>query len=242
MTTRQLRIGTSGWSYDHWKGVFYPSDLSKREWLERYADEFDTVELNATFYRMPAEKTFHNWKRRTPEYFVWAVKASRYITHRQRLENAGQSLEKFYSRVRLLNEKLGAVLVQLPPTLEFEPGLAKEFCDCLQKDISHVIEARHESWCSESALELLREKGIGWCISHSAGRYPYLEEITTDFAYLRLHGPGKMYASGYSEEQLKEWAEKIAGWEVETFVYFNNDIEGYAVHNARRLREVMQQS
>ena len=236
---RQIRIGTSGWNYSHWKDLFYPSKTPQTRWLEHYTTEFDTVELNATFYRLPKPATFENWRKRTPEGFIWSVKASKYITHILRLKDIEESLARFYNHLELLGDKLGVVLIQLPPSLSFDKNLALGFCRALRPGIRHTIEARHRSWCETEVLELLRSHNIAWCISDTAGRYPCLEAVTADFAYLRLHGPTKLYASEYTEDDLQNWAAKIRSWDVDTYLYFDNDFSGFAVKNARRMKEIM---
>ena len=236
---RQIRIGTSGWNYPHWAELFYPGDIPKARWLEYYSTQFDTVELNATFYRLPRPATFENWRKRTPEGFLWSVKASRYITHVQRLKDVAESLERLYSNLELLGDKLGVVLIQLPPSLKFEMDLVSEFCRLLRPGIRHTIEARNQSWCEDEALDLLRARNIAWCISDTAGRYPCLEALTADFAYIRLHGPTRLYASEYTENDLQNWAQKVHSWDMDTYIYFDNDFSGYAVKNARRLKEIL---
>ena len=239
MTSLSVRIGTSGWTYAHWKGVFYPDDWPKAKWLEYYAQEFDTVELNATFYRLPNETTFQNWFKRTPEGFFWALKASRYITHIKRLADVNEALKRFYDLVGHLDTKLGPLLFQLPPSLKYDAHLAKTFLEHLDPSFRHAIEVRHPSWLNSEFFRQLQDNNTAFCISDTAGRYPYREEITADFVYIRLHGSRKLYASEYTQEELEIWAEKITSWGRETFLYFDNDFEGYAVRNARRLRHLL---
>ncbi len=237
----KIRIGTSGWNYSHWKGIFYPSDLAKTKWLEFYATQFDTVELNATFYRLPSEKTFQSWYKRTPANFLWSLKANRAITHIKKLKDVKEALDKFYKLVFWLKEKCGVVLFQLPPSLTFEEGLLKEFCSLLNTNYRYALEIRHKSWINDNAFEILAKHNIAFCISDSAGRFPYYEAITADFVYIRLHGPAKLYASEYSEAQINEWAKKLIKWGKDAFVYFNNDFSGYAVKNAKMLKQVIEQ-
>jgi len=234
-----IRIGTSGWTYPHWQEVFYPPDWSKSRWLEYYAQHFDTVELNATFYRLPKPKTFENWNKRTPDRFLWSVKGSKYITHTKRLKDPVEPLDRLYGAAAGLGEKLGVVLFQLPPSLVFDEKTFKEFCGVLNPNLRHALEVRHASWISDQVFDLLKEYNMAFCIADTAGRYPYHEVVTTDFVYIRLHGSRKLYASDYSEEELQVWAEKIKAWAKDTFVYFDNDFEGHAVRNARRLKEIL---
>ena len=235
----RIYIGTSGWNYDHWKGVFYTEDCPRSKWLEFYARRFISVEVNSTFYRSMKPKTFENWWKRTPDGFLWAVKASRYITHIRRLKDIEEPLKRFLGPLELLREKLGPILFQLPPTLAFDREAFEKFCSCLPDDGLYVIEARHPSWLGENVLSLLKQHNIAWCISDTAGRYPYREAVTSDFIYIRLHGSRKLYASEYSEDELKTWAGKIRQWNRDTYVYFDNDFMGYAPKNAMRLKEIM---
>jgi len=233
------RIGTSGWVYPHWKGRFYPEEWPKGKWLEFYARNFDTVELNTTFYRLPKESTVENWFTRTPDEFVWALKASRYITHIKRLADADEALRRFYALAGSLEFKLGPLLFQLPPSLKYDSHLVETFLLHLRPSFRHAIEVRHLSWLNSNFFRQLRDSNTAFCISDTAGRYPYQEEITADFAYIRLHGSQRLYASEYTEEELEIWARKIAAWGCETFVYFDNDFQGHAVKNAHQLKRLL---
>ncbi len=204
-----------------------------------YAERFDTVELNASFYRLPAPRTFEAWRRRTPEGFLWSLKASRYITHVKRLRDVGEPLKRFYQAATALGAKLGAVLFQLPPSLAYDPALADAFLDLLPQTFRHAVEVRHPSWLDERFFEALGARGVAFCISDTAGRYPYQEAVTADFVYLRLHGSRKLYASEYTEAELARWVAKLRAWGLPAYVYFDNDFRGYAVKNAGRLRELL---
>jgi uncharacterized protein YecE (DUF72 family) len=236
---RKIRIGTSGWTYSHWKHVFYPLACPKSRWLEYYTEHFDTVELNATFYRLPKATTFEGWGRRTPDLFLWAVKASKYITHTKRLREPAEPLERFYSVTSALGEKLGPILFQLPPSLSFDEERFTGFCGCLSPSRRHALEVRHPSWISDRLFAILKAHNMAFCISDTAGRYPFHERVTADFIYIRLHGSKKLYASDYSEQELQAWAQKIRKWEKDTYLYFDNDFEGYAVKNAKRMKEIL---
>ena len=237
-------IGTSGWSYDHWRGLFYPGDLGKAGWLEFYAEKFDSVELNATFYRLPKEETVRMWRGRTPKDFVFAVKLSRYVTHVKRLLDAGDSLSLFVDRVRHLKEKCGPILIQLPPNLKFNRVRFRDFAAILvgeYKTHRFTLECRNETWFNSGVYDLLRDYGISLCISDTP-HYPYSEEVTSSFIYARLHGHEQLYTSNYGREQLGEWAEKIRGWnsdDLDVYIYFDNDANAYAPHNALMLREFL---
>jgi len=234
------RIGTSGWVYPHWKGLFYPEEWPKAKWLEFYARNFSTVELNATFYRLPTETAVEKWFSRTPDGFLWALKTSRYITHIKRLVEVDEALKRFYALAERLHTKLGPLLFQLPPSLKYDSHLVETFLQHLQPSFRHSIEVRHPSWLNSEFFGQLRDCNTAFCISDTAGRYPYQEEITADFAYIRLHGSRRLYASDYTGEELETWAKKIVTWGCETFVYFDNDFEGYAVKNARQLKHLLE--
>ena len=236
----QIYIGTSGWNYNHWKELFYPADCPKTKWLEFYAKHFRSVELNASFYRLPKPQTFENWRKRTPDNFLWSVKASRYITHIKRIKDVTEPLERFFSSVELLKEKLGPILFQLPPNLTFDETILHHFCQKLKANHLYALEVRHPSWAHEKkAIDMLKDNNIALCISDTAGRYPYIEEDTATFIYIRLHGSKKLYSSDYSEEELQTYAGKIRDWSKDTYLYFDNDYSGYAIKNAKRMKEVL---
>ena len=235
----QWRIGTSGWNYKHWREIFYPRQVPVSRWLGFYTEHFDTVEVNATFYRLPRPEAFEKWYRETPRNFLWAVKGSKFITHTRRLKDSNEPLERLYSTIERLKEKLGPILFQLPPSLSFDRELFISFCRNLNPSYRHVLEVRHPSWVDTNVFEILNEYHIAFCISDTAGRYPSFEAITADFIYIRLHGSQKLYASEYSEEELQEWGRKIRGWNIDTYLYFDNDFQGLAVRNAKRLKEIL---
>ena len=236
---KEIRIGTSGWTYPHWQKRFYPDDWPKSRWLEYYVQHFDTVELNATFYRLPKPQTFRNWNARTPGDFLWALKANKYITHTKRLNDPEEPIERFYSAASGLEEKTGPILFQLPPSLAFEDKAFQRFCRSLKPSYRHTLEVRHPSWLCDRVYAILAQHNIAFCIADTAGRYPYDEVLTADFVYVRLHGSKKLYASDYSEEELQVWAGKIKAWGKDTYLYFDNDFSGYAVKNARRLKQIL---
>jgi uncharacterized protein YecE (DUF72 family) len=235
----QAYIGTSGWNYNHWRELFYPKDCAKSKWLEFYAKHYETVELNASFYGLPKPQTFENWRDRTPDNFLWAVKANRYITHIKRIKDIREPLQRFFSSVELLKEKLGPILFQLPPTLSFDEAVFSGFCQHLKGNHLYTLEVRHPSWAQERAIDILRDNNIALCVSDTAGRYPYIEEDTATFIYIRLHGSKKLYASEYSEEELQTYARKIRDWAKDVYLYFDNDYGGYAIKNAKRMKEIL---
>ncbi|MFP4476260.1 MAG: DUF72 domain-containing protein [Desulfatibacillaceae bacterium] len=235
----RFRIGTSGWTYDSWKGCFYPDGFPKRKWLEKYAESFDTVELNATFYRGMPRSTFTGWHERTPEGFLWAVKASRRITHIKRLVAPVAEVEQFFLPLGLLGEKLGPVLFQLPPGLVFDRDVFRAFAELLPPGIRYALEGRDESWHTPSALSELERSGMANCVADTAGRHPECHAVTADFAYVRLHGSQVLYESMYTEAELEQWAARIHSWGVDASVYFDNTMWGHAPYNALRLRELL---
>jgi uncharacterized protein YecE (DUF72 family) len=235
-------IGTSGWHYDDWRGRFYPEKLPKAQWLEFYARHFPTLELNNTFYRLPKESVFQKWHESSPEGFVFSVKVSRYITHIKRLKDCSDEVDNFMSRATLLKDKLGPLLYQLPPGLHRDDGILTNFLSALPRGLKHVIEFRHESWFNEAVYEILRRHNTGFCVFNMPKlTSPLL--ATADFAYIRFHGSDSLYSSCYSDEELKGWAEKIVNLAEgikAVYIYFNNDIEGYALKNAATLREYLE--
>ncbi|MCX7983148.1 MAG: DUF72 domain-containing protein [Syntrophales bacterium] len=235
-------IGTSGWTYTHWAGTFYPHGLPRHRWISFYMTQFPTVELNASFYRSIRPDTYIKWRNLSPPGFLWSVKVSRVITHIKRLKNCEEAVSKFLEGVSLLGERLGCLLIQLPPSLSFERETVKAFRPLIPHHFKVAIEARNKTWFTQECIDTLRELGLGWCISDTAGRYPYREEITTDFVYIRLHGSQSLYRSCYTDEELETWKEKIKDWKKETYVYFDNDYMAYAPFNAARLIEMIGKS
>ncbi|WP_457596507.1 DUF72 domain-containing protein [Hydrogenimonas sp.] len=239
----RIYIGTSGFYYDHWRGMFYPPDLPKSRFFEHYTRAFDTVELNSTFYHLPRLKTTEHWAEASPPDFRFALKAYRGITHYARLENAGDELYRFLHLVKPLKPKLGAILFQLPPSLRKDLPLLEDFLALLPPGYRFVFEFRHPSWEDEAVYEALKSANAAWCLN-DFGKRPMGSVITADFSYLRFHGPTGRYGGRYDEAALKECAEWIAGAATELkalFVYFNNDEKGYAVEDAGRLREMVRE-
>ena len=236
-----IRIGTSGWSYPHWREVFYPSDLPAAEWFAYYARHFDTVEINNTFYQLPAAETFRMWRAQAPASFVFAVKANRYLTHMKKLKDAAAPLERFLERARLLGDTLGPILYQLPPRWRCNLERLAQFIDLLPPELCHVFEFRDESWFCEATFALLKERGMNFCIFDMPD-FPCPRQVTGPVVYVRFHGTAERYGGCYSREMLKPWADAIRGWQRaghRVFAYFNNDVSGYAVQNAKELRELI---
>jgi uncharacterized protein YecE (DUF72 family) len=235
-------VGCSGWHYEHWCGLYYPDELSKSKWLPFYARQFNTVELNNSFYHLPSEKAFTTWRESTPENFVFAVKVSRFITHIKRLRNLGSAVENFLSRADFLGEKLGPLLYQLPPSMKRNDELLQNFVSSLPPKYQHAIEFRHESWIDDAVFDILRRHNVGLCVFDMPG-FSCPLVATSDFAYVRFHDSEGLYASCYSGEELSQWAQRIArlGQNVKvSYIYFNNDAEAFAVENAITLRNFLQ--
>lgn len=242
-TQANIYIGTSGWHYKHWKGVFYPDKLPAREYMSHYLRYFQSVEINNSFYRLPSEATFSAWKDNMPDDFVFAVKASRFITHMKKLKEPAQSIARFMHAVDSLEEKLGPILFQLPPFWNLNLERLQEFLKALPKGYRYVLELRNEIWYDERVYQLLREYGIAFCI-YELERHLSPMLVTADFVYVRLHGPGNKYEGSYTEEALQAWGAKVKGWQQEgkdVYIYFDNDQFAYAAHNAIRLRELVQE-
>jgi len=235
-------IGTSGWHYDHWRDLFYPPKLAKSGWLEFYARHFPTVELNASFYHLPSESAFTTWYKSSPPDFTFAVKVSRFITHIKRLKDSEGPLENFLKRAELLGEKLGPLLYQLPPGMHRDDTTLESFLAILPKGLRHVFEFRHESWLDDDVFETLRRHNVGLCV-FDMPKLTCPLAATADFAYVRFHGSDALYSSNYSDEALSGWAKKLAQLPdtvKAVYIYFNNDIGGYALDNARTLRTYLQ--
>lgn len=240
----KIFIGTSGWSYDHWKnGVFYPRDLESGKELEYYTQFFDTVELNNTFYHLPKPQTFINWRQRTPKKFLFAVKGSRFITHILKLNSSSEPLKNLLKNALNLKKKLGPIFFQLPPQFEKDKERLEIFLDLLPKKQRFAFEFRHESWFCDEIYQLLRNHQCALIFADTPD-YPYAEEITTDFVYLRLHGNKYLYSSKYTPPEIQEWAKKIKEWKnrnLNVYCYFDNDANGNAVENAKELKEALSQ-
>jgi len=233
------RIGTSGWAYRHWRQVFYPPRFPQRKWFEFYAGSFDTVELNVTFYRMPSLSTFQSWKARAPTGFLFAVKGSRYISHLKRLSGVKPSLQYFFDRVDALGDRCGPILWQLPPNFERIDERLQAFLEELPDGYRHAFEFRHPSWFVESTFALLSARNAALCIADSPSRPPFVR-LTANWTYLRFHEG--MASGSYTDPQLAEWSARITDFrkrDVDVYAYFNNDPGGNAIHNARRLKEMV---
>jgi uncharacterized protein YecE (DUF72 family) len=233
-----VRIGCSGWNYRHWRDLVYPRSLPARRWLAHYATLFDTVEVNATFYRLPSAAAVQGWVEATPPGFLFAVKASRFLTHQKRLTDMGEPVRRFYERIDPLvrSPKLGPVLWQLPASFRRDDERLAQALGRLPPG-RHCFEFRHESWFVAEVYALLRRHGVALVIGDEPTRTFQTRELTADFTYLRFHGGGG--DGNYSHRQLAAWARRIEEWraEVDVYAYFNNDWRAFAVENALWLRE-----
>jgi len=235
-----IRIGTSGWSYAEWRGGFYPRGLAAGRWLTHYATVFDTVELNASFYRVPAPEQFAKWAAQVPDGFLFAVKAPRLITHLHRLQHCAGPLADFLDAARALGGKLGPVLYQLPPTMTCDAGLLDAFTAALPRKLSSVIEFRHASWFRDETFAILEKNRVSLCVSDFPGSAAPLR-VTTPPAYLRFHG-GKRYCENYADTFLQPLADRLRGWQEDglpSFVFFNNTAGGRAPANASTLQDMV---
>jgi uncharacterized protein YecE (DUF72 family) len=235
-----VRIGCSGWNYSHWRnGVFYPPRLPQREWLGYYAEHFDTVEVNATFYRLPRRDMVANWVRGSPPGFLFAVKASRYLTHIRRLTDVGGGVARFYERIEPLvrSPKFGPVLWQLPANFHRDDARLAGALERLPKG-RHCFEFRHASWFAAEVYGLLRRHDVALVIGDHPDRPFQTHELTTDWTFIRFHSGKRGLRGNYSQSELEEWAQRIEDWRrrVDVFAYFNNDWEGFAVKNGLWLK------
>jgi uncharacterized protein YecE (DUF72 family) len=235
-------VGTSGWYYDHWEGVLYPPKLPKAKRFDIYAQRFNTVEINATYYRLPSAAMVEGWYRKAPAGFVYVAKASKEITHKSKLRDVQEPVERFLEAVGGLKEKLGNVLFQLPPSLRSDPALLRDFTALLPRSHRYSIEFRNETWECDETYDILRQAGVGHVVVGKKD-YPFAEHHTCDIAYYRLHGPERMCASPYDDawlEKLAQRIERLAREGVASYTFFNNDIGGHAVRNAETLARMLQ--
>jgi uncharacterized protein YecE (DUF72 family) len=266
----EIRVGISGWNYAGWRGDFYPAGLPQRLELEYAAERLGSIEINGSFYSLQRPSSYASWRARTPDEFVFAVKGGRFITHMKKLADVETPLANFFaSGVLALGPKLGPVLWQLPPNLGLDPDRLAAFFDLLPRSttaaaelarrhdeklaedraltvaeddrpVRHALEVRHHSFVTPATCELLRAHDVALVVADTAGRWPLMEEVTSDFVYVRLHGDQELYTSGYTPEALDRWAARIRAWQaqgLDVFTYFDNDAKGYAPHDALALQE-----
>lgn len=240
MAKGKIHIGTSGWHYKHWKEVFYPADVKETAQLQYYSKLFNTVEINNSFYMLPASKTFTEWKKTSPRGFIFSVKASRFITHMKKLKADAASIRRFFSHAGKLGEKMGPVLFQLPPKWKINAERLSQFLSRLPKGHRYTFEFRNHTWYDKSVYELLKKYNCAFCIYELEHHLSPLE-VTADFVYVRLHGPGNKYQGSYTDTALKKWARQCRKWQEkgkDVYIYFDNDQAGFAAFNAKRLKEL----
>lgn len=287
-----VRIGISGWRYAPWRGDFYPKGLVQRRELEFASRAVSSIEINGSFYGLQTPERYRKWAAQTPEDFVFSVKAPRFITHVRRLLDIDEQLANFFASGLLgMKEKLGPILWQFPPSFRFDERLFADFLAKLPADtdqarslarqasarlhvagyldatedrpLRHAVEIRNASFCDPAFIELLRQRGVALVVADTAGKWPYAEDITADFLYLRLHGDAELYVSGYSPEALQHWQQRIATWAAggqpgdaclidashpprrtprDVYCYFDNDVKVRAPYDARALRELLERS
>ena len=247
----EIYIGTSGWHYTHWMGKFYPPEVKGYNELRFFSEHFNTVENNSSFYRISKESTYKTWVRMTPESFTFSLKLNKFITHTHRLELTDEVQEKciaILTSLQVLKGQLGAILIQLPPSFKYDLIHLETFLTFFTSEIQKqeykpdlAIEFRNKIWFTKDAYELLKKYNVALVAAQSS-RYPGVQKVTADTCYIRMHGPEKLFASSYSDEQLEEWAvfiRKSAKKVKRVYVYFNNDFYGYAIDNAKTLQEML---
>jgi len=240
--TLKVHVGTSGWSYDHWGGIFYPEGLRPSERLSFYSEHFLTVEVNSSFYHLPSVRTVEKWGRAVPSGFIFSAKASRFVTHIKKLRDFEGPVRNFTDRVRSLGDKLGPILFQFPPGWHVNRVRLESLLEFLPDDLRYAFEFRDRSWLSDEIYSILRQHNGAFCIFDMPDFTSTLE-VTSDIAYVRMHGGRSLYASRYSVDELRSWAGRLVEMSShgvrEIYVYFNNDAYGYAVENARELLEIL---
>lgn len=241
MERERIRIGCSGWNYRHWRGAFYPDDLPVKRWFDHYAASFDTVEINASFYRLPRPETFAKWRDQAPPGFCYAVKANRFITQAKKLKDCEEPLERMLSAMHHLGDRLGPILYQLPPNFSINLDRLDTFLALLPGDLSHVFEFRHKSWLVPETLDLLERHEAAFCVHDMPGSATP-RWATGTAAYVRFHGTTGKYVGHYGKKVLRDWA----GWMSEqargkrmVWAYFNNDIHAHAIRDALTLHSMI---
>ena len=240
-----VRIGCSGWNYRSWRERFYPKGVPPRRWLRHYAETFDTVEVNATFYRLTRPEVVENWIAETPADFVFTIKGSRYLTHMKRLLDREQGLERFYASISPLtgHPKMGPILWQLPPNFRRDLPRLEDWLAALGEAAPgrHCMEFRDESWFTDEVFARLYENGVAFVIGDDPRRLDWPLELTADWTFIRLHYGTRGRRGNYSDTEIEEWAERIAGLRerAQVWAYFNNDWEAFAIANGRRLKRLL---
>jgi len=235
-------VGCSGWEYKHWRGDFYPLDVPKTRWFEYYAARFDTVEINNTFYRLPEQSTFAAWAARAPSGFIFAIKASRFLTHMKKLKDPEEPLDRLFSRMRPLKNHLGPVLYQLPPGWKLDRERLEHFLQELPAGVRHVLEFRDPSWYADDVKTMLARHGVSLCLHDMRGSATGRERVGP-IVYVRFHGTSGHYNGGYPDDRLGAWAEWLNAQRAEgadVYAYFNNDVGGHAPRDAVTLRRFLE--
>jgi uncharacterized protein YecE (DUF72 family) len=238
-----VHIGTAGWHYRHWIGLFYPEKLPASKMLGFYSRHFDTVELNNTFYRLPAESGVEQWRRGTPRHFCFAAKGSRFLTHMKKLKDPETGIARYFERIDRLRPKLGPIVFQLPPFWDVDMHRLDAFLNALPKRHRYAFEFRNPTWHTDAVYRLLRKHNAAFCIFEISG-FASETHITADFTYLRLHGPGGAYQGSYPRATLQLWASRIRVWQEHLkaiYIYFDNDQSAYAVENALSLKRLLEE-
>jgi uncharacterized protein YecE (DUF72 family) len=242
-TVSRIHVGCSGWVYKHWRGILYPEGLPQKRWFERYTEEFDTVEINASFYRLPLASTFDGWRDKAPDGFCYAVKVNRFITHLKKLAGVEEAVAEFSALARRLEHRLGPLLYQLPPSLKLDLDRLERFLKIIPPDLTNVFEFRNKDWYVPEVYALLERYGASFCVHDMPGSKT--ERIAVGpIAYVRFHGGEGKYWGRYSDEGLLSWTD----WIVDqvrggrpAWCYFNNDIHGHAIHDAQTLKSMIRQ-
>ncbi len=240
-----INIGISGWSYKEWKNIFYPAGLKSTDWLSFYATVFNIAEINSSFYHLPRRQVVEGWTKKVPAGFLFCPKVSNYITHVKKLKAPEETLPRFFEAFEPIQQQLGPILIQLPPSLPFDHDTVDHFFTILRENYSRyhfALEVRHSSWLAKGGLELLSKYNIAFVISQSGNYFPYAEVVTSQNIYVRFHGPGALYNSDYDEESLQRFAALFRKWMASgnhLWVFFNNTMQGHAIQNALRLRALV---
>jgi uncharacterized protein YecE (DUF72 family) len=239
----RIHIGCSGWVYKHWRGIFYPEGLPQRLWFDHYTQDFDTVEINNSFYRLPSSETFEKWRDQAPSGFCYALKANRFLTQAKKLKECEEPLERMMSAARCLGDRLGPMLYQLPPTLRINLDRLRDFLEIMPADVTNVFEFREKSWYVPETYDLLDRYGASFCVHDMPGLGS--ERVAVGrIAYVRFHGGEGKYWGRYPDERLRGWTDWIveqAGQGRSVWCYFNNDIHGHAIEDARTLKAMARQ-
>ena len=238
---KQMHVGTSGWNYNHWKDVFYPRKMPSSDLLSYYAGHFTTVEINNSFYQVPAEETLQAWHDTVPDDFIFSVKASRYITHMKKLKDPREPVDRFMASIKALGKKCGPVLFQLPPRWKCNPDRLDAFLAALPSGARYTMEFRDETWFNQKVYNILEDHNAAFCMYHLDKKLSP-RKLTADFVYIRLHGPEQAYQGSYDQKTLAGWVGAMSTWADQgrqIYCYFDNDQQGYAAQNALAMKKML---